>query len=310
MKKYLGFIFGLIVAGLGFSACNNDAIDDLQGVYGDMQIYQSNEATVQPTTKLGRGIKSLNVDIKDAQGNDVTVNFGSSEWILPSATYAVSNTVANKTCVVKVNGEAMQSGDLDVTIYGGVYYFSGLFTNQAGKRVKLDYHGNLTFEVGVDDPEASGYTFSIATSPVVMFDWTTGQTTVFPDVTKYVMTVKNPTGNVVASLEAVNSNNLQAEGLVGTYTIQGSSTEPWLMDYGYAMPDYDAFGGSYFVDDAGNKQYIASGNVVIETAKDAEGMSLFTFSGSDLGTVDVTGTAGKGNFSVKFASVEVASSQE
>lgn len=82
------------------------------------------------------------------------------------------------------------------------------------------------------------------------------------------------------------------------------------MDNGYAMPDYDAFGGSYFVDDAGNKQYIASGNVVIETAKDAEGMSLFTFSGSDLGTVDVTGTAGKGNFSVKFASVEVASSQE
>ena len=55
------------------------------------------------------------------------------------------------TCVVKVNGEAMQSGDLDVSIYGGVYYFSGLFTNQAGKRVKLDYHGNLTFEVGVDD---------------------------------------------------------------------------------------------------------------------------------------------------------------
>ena len=148
MKKYLGFIFGLIVTGLFFSACNNDAIDDLQGVYGDMLICHSNEATVLPTTKLGKGIKSLNVDIKDAQGNDVTVNFGSSEWILPSATYKISNTVTNMTCVVKVNGEAMQSGDLDVSIYGGVYYFSGLFTNQAGKRVKLDYHGNLTFEVG------------------------------------------------------------------------------------------------------------------------------------------------------------------
>lgn len=304
MKKYLGFIFGLIVTGLFFSACNNDAIDDLQGVYGDMQICHSNEATVQPTTKLGKGIKSLNVDIKDAQGNDVTVNFRSSEWILPSATYKISNTVANKTCVVKVNGEAMQSGDLDVTIYGGVYYFSGLFTNQAGKRVKLDYHGNLTFEVGVDDPEASGYTFSIVTSPVVIYDWTTGQTNAFPDVTKYVMTVKNPTGTVVASLEAVNSNNLQAEGLAGTYTIQGNSTESWLMDNGYAMPEYNAFGGSYFVDDAVNKQYIASGKVVIETAKDAEGKNLFTFSGTGLGTVDATGTAGTGNFSMKFASVE------
>ena len=86
-----------------------------------MLICHSNEATVLPTTKLGKGIKSLNVDIKDAQGNDVTVNFGSSEWILPSATYKISNTVANMTCVVKVNGEAMQSGDLDVSIYGGVY---------------------------------------------------------------------------------------------------------------------------------------------------------------------------------------------
>ena len=305
MKRYLGFILWLVVAGLGFTACNDDALDDLQGVYSDMQIYQSNEATVQPTTKLKKGIKSLNVDIKDAQGNDITVNFGSSEWILPSATYTISDAVANKTCIVKVNGETMQSGDIDVTLYSGVYYFSGLFTNAAGKRVKLDYHGSLTFEVGVDDPEASGYTFAIATSPVMSYDWATGQTTFFPDVTKYVMTVKSPEGKVVASLEAVNSNNLQAEGLAGSYTIQSSSTAPWLMDNGYAMPDYGVFGGSYFVDDAGNQQYISSGTIVIETAKDADGMSLFTFSGSDLGTVDATGAEGTGKFTVKFASLEV-----
>lgn len=305
MKRYLGFMLWLVVAGLGFTACNDDALDDLQGVYSDMQIYQSNEATVQPTTKLKKGIKSLNVDIKDAQGNDITVNFGSSEWILPSATYTISDAVANKTCIVKVNGETMQSGDIDVTLYSGVYYFSGLFTNAAGKRVKLDYHGSLTFEVGVDDPEASGYTFAIATSPVMSYVWATGQTTFFPDVTKYVMTVKSPEGKVVASLEAVNSNNLQAEGLAGTYTIQSGSTAPWLMDNGYAMPAYGVFGGSYFVDDAGNQQYISSGTIVIETAKDAEGMSLFTFSGSDLGTVDATGAEGTGKFTVKFASLEV-----
>ena len=305
MKRYLGLIVGFVVAGLGFTACNDDAIDNLQGVYSDMQICQSSESTVQPTIKLKKGIKSLNVDVKDAQGNDVTINFGSSEWILPSATYTVSNAVANKTCVVKVNGETMQSGDIDVTLYSGVYYFSGLFTNAVGKRVKLDYHGRLTFEMGVDDPEASGYTFSIATSPVMTRDWTTGQTTFFPDVTKYVMTVKSPEGKVMASLEAVNSNNLQAEGLAGTYTIQGSSTAPWLMDNGYAMPQYGAFGGSYFVDEAGKQQYISSGSIVIETAKDSEGMSLFTFSGSNLGTVDVTGAAGTGNFTVKFASVEI-----
>ena len=299
MKKYLGFIFGIIVTGLFFSACNNDAIDDLQGVYGDMQICHSNEATVQPTTKLGKGIKSLNVDIKDAQGNDVTVNFRSSEWILPSATYKISNTVANKTCVVKVNGEAMQSGDFDVTIYGGVYYFSGLFTNQAGKRVKLDYHGNLTFEVGVDDPEASGYTLTIAPTQIV--DWSTGAV-VNPDATKYIISINNPAGQPTAYLEAVNANQLGNTDLAGEYTIQGNASEPWLMGNGFAIPQYGVKVGSFFVDEAGVAQYITAGKIIISTAKDAEGQDLFSFEGADLDTQSgVDGSAGKGSFKIKFA---------
>lgn len=305
MKKYIGSILSLFIAGLCFTACDNDALDGMQGVYADMQNYTSQEATVQPTTKLKKGLKALNVDIKDVKGTAIQISFGSTEWILPAASYTVAETVANKTCVVKVNGEAMKSGDIDVSLIGGKYYLNGLFANAASQRVKLNYVGELAFVVGQDDPEASGYTFSIATSPVMTRDWATGQTTFFPDVTKYVMTVKSPEGKVMASLEAVNSNNLQAEGLAGTYTIQGSSTAPWLMDNGYAMPQYGAFGGSYFVDEAGKQQYISSGSIVIETAKDSEGMSLFTFSGSNLGTVDVTGAAGTGNFTVKFASVEV-----
>ena len=302
MKKYLGFIFGIIVTGLFFSACNNDAIDDLQGVYGDMQICHSNEATVQPTTKLGKGIKSLNVDIKDAQGNDVTVNFRSSEWILPSATYKISNTVANKTCVVKVNGEAMQSGDFDVTIYGGVYYFSGLFTNQAGKRVKLDYHGNLTFEVGVDDPEASGYTLTIAPTPIV--DLSTGAPVVNPNATKYIISINNPAGQPAAYLEAVNANQLGNTDLAGEYTIQGNASEPWLMGNGFAIPQYGVKVGSFFVDEAGVAQYITAGKIIISTAKDAEGQDLFSFEGADLETQSgVDGSAGKGSFKIKFAAI-------
>ena len=301
MKRYLGLIVGFVVAGLGFTACNDDAIDNLQGVYSDMQICQSSEATVQPTIKLKKGIKSLNVDVKDAQGNDVTINFGSSEWILPSATYKISNTVANKTCVVKVNGEAMQSGDLDVTIYGGVYYFSGLFTNQAGKRVKLDYHGNLTFEVGVDDPEASGYTLTIAPTQIV--DWSTGAV-VNPDATKYIISINNPAGQPAAYLEAVNANQLGNTDLAGEYTIQGNASEPWLMGNGFAIPQYGVKVGSFFVDEAGVAQYITAGKIIISTAKDAEGQDLFSFEGADLDTQSgVDGSAGKGSFKIKFAAI-------
>jgi len=303
MKKNIGLILSWFIAGLCLTACNNDAIDDLQGVYSDILICNSQEATVLPTTKLKKGIKSINVNIKDTKNNEIDINFGSTEWILSTATYTLSETVANKTCVVKVNGEAMQSGDIDVSIIGGKYYLSGLFATAAGMRVKLDYQGSLTFEVGIDDPEASGYTLGIATSPVASFDWSTGQTTFYPDVTKYTMTLNDPSDNVAASLEAVNGNNLEAASLAGTYTIQSGSTAPWLMDNGYAIPAYGAFGGSYYVDDAGNKQYITSGSITITTAKDSEGNNLFSISGSNLGTIDATGTEGTGAFNIKFASL-------
>ena len=52
MKKYIGSILSLFIAGLCFTACDNDALDGMQGVYADMQSYTSQEATVQPTTKL------------------------------------------------------------------------------------------------------------------------------------------------------------------------------------------------------------------------------------------------------------------
>ena len=162
MKKYIGSIFSLFIAGLCFTACDNDALDGMQGVYADMQNYTSQEAIVQPTTKLKKGVKALNVDIKDVKGTTIQVSFGSTEWILPAASYTVAETVANKTCVVKVNGEAMKSGDIDVSLIGGKYYLNGLFANAAGQRVKLNYVGELAFVVGQDDPEASGYMMVIA----------------------------------------------------------------------------------------------------------------------------------------------------
>lgn len=293
MKKYIGSIFSLFIAGLCFTACDNDALDGMQGVYADMQNYTSQEATVQPTTKLGKGIKALNVDIKDVKGTAIQISFGSTEWILPAASYTVAETVANKTCVVKVNGEVMKSGDIDVSLIGGKYYLNGLFANAAGQRVKLNYVGELAFVVGVDDPEASGYTLTIAPTQIV--DWSTGAPVVNPNATKYIISIKNPEGQPAAYLEAVNANQLgHNTDLAGEYTIQGNASEPWLMGNGYAFPQYGAIGGSYFVDEAGVARYITAGKIIISTVKDAEGQDLFSFEGADLETQSgVDGAAGK-----------------
>ena len=301
MKKYIGSILSLFIAGLCFTACDNDALDGMQGVYADMQNYTSQEAIVQPTTKLKKGLKALNVDIKDVKGTAIQISFGSTEWILPAASYTVAETVANKTCVVKVNGEAMKSGDIDVSLIGGKYYLNGLFANAAGQRVKLNYVGELAFVVGQDDPEASGYTLTIAPTQIV--DWSTGAV-VNPDATKYIISINNPAGQPAAYLEAVNANQLGNTDLAGEYTIQGNASEPWLMGNGFAIPQYGVKVGSFFVDEAGVAQYITAGKIIISTAKDAEGQDLFSFEGADLDTQSgVDGSAGKGSFKIKFAAI-------
>ncbi len=301
MKKYIGSILSLFIAGLCFTACDNDALDGMQGVYADMQNYTSQEAIVQPTTKLKKGVKALNVDIKDVKGTAIQISFGSTEWILPAASYTVAETVANKTCVVKVNGEAMKSGDIDVSLIGGKYYLNGLFANAAGQRVKLNYVGELAFVVGQDDPEASGYTLTIAPTQIV--DWSTGAV-VNPDATKYIISINNPAGQPAAYLEAVNANQLGNTDLAGEYTIQGNASEPWLMGNGFAIPQYGVKVGSFFVDEAGVAQYITAGKIIISTAKDAEGQDLFSFEGADLDTQSgVDGSAGKGSFKIKFAAI-------
>ena len=312
MKKYIGSIFSLFIAGLCFTACDNDALDGMQGVYADMQNYTSQEATVQPTTKLGKGIKALNVDIKDVKGTAIQISFGSTEWILPAASYTVAETVANKTCVVKVNGEVMKSGDIDVSLIGGKYYLNGLFANAAGQRVKLNYVGELAFVVGQDDPEASGYMMMIDEQQVTSYDWATGQTTVFPGVTKYSVSVTSPEGATTLYLDLINASGNTATGIVGTYTVQGNAHDAWLCDNGWVVPDYNMAGGSYYVDASGVKQYITSGQIEVSTAMSSEGAALFNLVAKNLGTTTADGktTSTTGSFSVKFASLMQATGTE
>ena len=312
MKKYIGSILSLFIAGLCFTACDNDALDGMQGVYADMQNYTSQEATVQPTTKLKKGVKALNVDIKDVKGTAIQISFGSTEWILPAASYAVAETVANKTCVVKVNGEAMKSGDIDVSLIGGKYYLNGLFANAAGQRVKLNYVGELAFVVGQDDPEASGYMMMIDEQPVTSYDWATGQTTVFPGVTKYSVSVTSPEGATTLYLDLINASGNTATGIVGTYTVQGNAHDAWLCDNGWVNPAYNVAGGSYYVDASGVKQYITSGQIEVSTAMSSEGAALFTLVAKNLGTTTADGktTSTTGSFSVKFASLMQATGTE
>ncbi len=296
-------MLSLAIAALSVTACSNDAIDPLQGTYSDMNICSTSNATVQPTTKLGKGIKSLNVDFADNSGNAYSLGFRSSEWILQNGTYTIADDVAQGKCNATANGTQIVSGDADVNIIDGRYYISGLFADAQGKRYKLDYKGLLEFVVGEDDPEASGYMMTLTQQFVTSYNWATGQTTVYDGVMKYSVTMMSPDGATTLYLDLINATGTAAADLVGTYTVQGDSHEPWLCDNGWVVPAYNMAGGSYYVDQNGVKQYITSGQVTVSTATSSEGATLYNFSASGLGTTtaDGTTTSTTGSFSVKFA---------
>ena len=163
--------------------------------------------------------------------------------------------------------------------------------------------GAEAFVVGEDDPEPSGYTMSIQTSAVSVFDWSTYQTTNYPEVTKYTITVSDPSGKQVALFDAINSNDLKAEQLKGTYQVESYAHVPLRVDAGYSLPEYGMAGGSCYMDDNGNMQYLVGGTIEITTAIGIDGSTLYSLKGSGLNTVDAAGAehAG-GSFNIMFVS--------
>ena len=287
-----------------FTSCDSDSIEGLSGEFSDITWCTFNNATVQPTVKLGKGVKALNTQFTDADGHNLTLSFGCKEWFLAGGTYQpVSSVTTANTYSGTINGAAINEGDIDVNIVEGVYFINGLLKTSDGKQYKTYFKGPLAFEIGEDDPEPSGYTMSIQTSEVAVMDWTTWQTTVYPDVTKYTITVSNPSGVQVATFDVINGNDKKPEQLMGSYTIVGDAHDAMQISAGYSLPDYGMAGGSSYLDQAGKTQYLTGGGTVeITTVTGIDGSTLYSFKGTDLVTTDVTGATGTGTFNIMFVS--------
>lgn len=300
MKK-INILF-MLLAVCCLVSCNDDPLDSLTGTY-DMDRYVFTSVTQQPAVKLKKGIKSLNMTLEN-DGHSAEVSFGSSEWILPSGTYTPTATVAaDGEYALTVDGQrTAASGDLDVAIVGDIYYITGLLTDASGEKFMVSYKGALSFEIGIDDPEASGYTITLTEGTVSDASGTT-----YPELTKYVIVVSDPSGSECAEFHAVNKAGLSLKDLAGTYTVQGYPTQAGLMDNGWVVyyPEYyvEMAGGTYFTDANGVKQYVTSGEIAITVAEDADGNTLYSFTGSGLSTLTAKNEAGSdASFKILYAS--------
>ena len=301
--KHLKYII-LLLAVLGFTACEDDSIESLSGEFNDITFCNFTDVTVQPTEKLGKGVKALNTSFTDADGHSLTLRFDSKEWILGEGTYSPVAAVSSAgTYSGTVNGAAISEGTMDVNLVGETYFVTGLVKTTDGKEYRTYYKGPMTFVVGEDDPEPSGYTMSIATSEVSIMDWNTWQTTVYPDVTKYTITISDPTGQQVALLDIINRNNLKPEQLAGSYTIVSDAHDAMQISGGYSLPEYGMAGGSGYKDSNDKMQYLLGGNVEITTAMGIDGNTLYSLKGTGLSVIDAAGgTTENAGFNIMFVS--------
>lgn len=128
--------------------------------------------------------------------------------------------------------------------------------SKTGTQYSCDYKGPITFEIGEDDPEASGYTTVLTTSPVYLLDANNQPVGIVPGVSQYSFAVSDPDGNGVAQFDLINKENMPLEALAGSYSVTGKS-EAGSMAQGNALPaEWGGWSwGSYFIaNDA--KQYI------------------------------------------------------
>lgn len=302
--KQIRYILILLVM-VSFTACDSDSIEGLSGVFNDVNFCDFTKATVQPTDKLGKGIKALNTTYTDDANNNLTLRFGSKEWILAEGTYTLASTLKEGGKYTgTINGTAISEGNVDVSLVGNdTYYVMGLLKTTDGKQYRVKFKGLMSFIIGEDDPEPSGYTMNIVESPVAIMDWTTFQQITYPEVTKYTIIVNDPAGNQVGMFDVINGNGKTGAELAGSYTIVSDAHDAMQISGGYSLPEYGMAGGTSYLDDNGKMQYLTGGTVEITTATSAEGETLFSFKGTALETIDATGVTGSGTFNIIFVSL-------
>lgn len=292
-------------------SCSDDVIDDLSGTYDDIQRYNFTTEKTEETTKLKKGLKYLHMVFDNGADISFDLKVVSREWTLQPGVYTPMASVndepkANKFYGFIAKGSqamgAVTEGQLEVSVINNVYYISGLLTGGDGNRYVLNYRGPISFEIGIDDPEPSGYTVAMKVDPVILMDYTTFQQTVVPGVSKYTLSISDPNGNDAAFFEAINDEGLSIEQLAGTYTIAGSPAKPWLIDNGWLVPDYNMAGGAYVVSSTGEKQYITQGKINIETVQGLSGETLFNFTGENLSFITLAGGNGSTNLGIRFVS--------
>lgn len=316
MNKLYSIIW--LVPMLLLLGCSDNYVDDLNGTY-DLPRYNFTKAKSNETTKLAKGLKRLNIDFSNDNGDSFNLLVVTREWVLQPGSYQVAGSAAEPGADMTFFGTGNAgsvvpgSGTLYVVKNGDEYIINGLFGEVADpeKKFQLNYRGAIEFEIGIDDPEPSGYNVTVVKTQATLTDPVTYQPIPLEGLSKYTFTITDPNGSNAGCIEALNATDIEMTGMAGEYTIQGNPDKAWLADNGWVVPDWGMAGGTYFVDNTANRRYITSGKFNIEFVNGINGEQLVNFTGSSLASINADGSQAEAfNLSIKFAQLLVNSGTE
>ncbi len=289
------------------TACGDDDDNTSNGDYA-VTTYRLSSASSDGATAVSSSIKMIDLTLSNGSGITLNLTLGSRNWTPAVGTYTYSSSVSSSgefTGNLVFNGSEIdlnEESKLTISLSGSTYDIIAIAVVDSKNKARMTYSGSIDF--GTDEvATASGYTLDLSTSTVSVTDYTTYQTTYYDNVTKYTINIYDAEGTQVAAFDAINSNGLDLDDLMGGYTLQSYPTEKWLMDVGWVY--YGNTGGSYYTDASGTKQYITDGTVVLTSAEDADGVTYYSFySAGNVSTTDANSNTSTGYFSYDYVAVQ------
>ncbi len=283
MKTTWKLIMLLFVAALGIVSCQDDVIDDLDGVYTHPTVCDYNTLESQSRDKEGTLFK-YTLNLSDGGSNTLNLIMYSTEYALPSTDFTPSDSAANKTYLIgeggsTCNGQSFDGSTISVSVSDSNYVMEGILyladssvvRMTGGFSVVYEYIPTYTYRVEMETPVLDGDDVEIAGA---------GKFKIYT----YADGVQNAYFEVIADSTATS--------LAGTYSISepisatGQAATGYYLDYAWWGYAGVIFGGCYYIED-GDTLYIRSGDLTI-----AETDGLWSISGENLGILDVETLAG------------------
>ncbi len=287
MKKLLSILAIILLA----ASCGKEDDDATKSrTYVLDKVYESSASINEDDTYL------LEFTLH-GQGFYVSIGIKSPNTEIPEGIHLISEEITAGGCKVGLN-----DGQSDKEVTSGSV---NIAKNESGYSVTVDlmsrtigyifeYHGPVNFNTSI---EPSENTVFITEGNATRFDMNTWQDVIVSGVSKYTITVMDPSDKTLASIELINTPGKTIKDLTGEYSIQSGATSS-----GTAVAGAVSWGngsGSFYYDDSGNQLYITGGKIKLSSTADDKGVHYYSISGSGLGTLALTGATGSGSLKMK-----------